>query len=89
MASLELFGTRLIVGPAEPPPPGNENRHLLPDWMTPAEAIQWVRRRKGRLSRELADDARLWACPEHRRTWEATLGIEAMVLRRGPGVREG
>lgn len=85
----EFFGTRCIAGEAvTPPTPDNENLPLLTedDWMTPAEVLQWARRRKERLIRKLADDARLWNCPEHRRTWNATLGIEQITRRQCYGV---
>lgn len=70
-----------------PPEPANENLRLLPDWMTPAEVMQWVRREKERLSREVADNPRLWNCPEHRRMWDMTLAIEQLTLRQCYDVR--
>lgn len=61
--------------------PDNENLPLLLDCpMTPAEVVQWARRTKQRLSRKLAADPALWACPEHWRTWNATDGIEKLTL---------
>ncbi len=68
----------------------NENLELLEGCpLTPAEVLQWVRREKERLSRNLAADARLWACPEHQRTWNATLGIEQVTLRQCFGIIDG
>jgi hypothetical protein len=82
--------TRLLTGDAvTPPEPANENLPLLPDWMTPAEAMQWVRQEKIRLSRKVDDDPQLWSCPEHRRDWDVTLAIEQMALRRYYGVQQG
>jgi hypothetical protein len=89
MESIHYFGVRLITGEVTPPTPDNENLRLLPAWMTPAELMQWVRQEKQRLSRELAMDASLWTCPEHRRTWDATIGIEKLALWQCYGVREG
>ena len=87
MESVDYFGVRLIAGEATPPPPDNENLELLAGCgMTPAEVMQWARQRKQRLCRELAMDARLWTCPEHRRTWNATLGIEKLTLWQCYGV---
>lgn len=87
MSGIEIFGVRIIIGEANPPP-DNENLRLLPDWMTPAELLQWVRQEKDRLSRELAADASLWVCPEHRREWDSTLGIEKLALWQCYGVRD-
>ena len=89
MVSLTLFGTRILSGEANPPEPANENLLLLAGSnMTPAEAMQSARRRKQRLCKELANDARLFSCPEHRRTWNATLGIEKLVLSQCYGIRD-
>lgn len=88
MDTLNLFGTCISVGDAAPPPtPDNENLELLADCkLTPAEVMQWARRRKERLSREVARDAGLWNCPEHRRDWEVTLGIEKLTLWKCYGI---
>lgn len=72
---------------ADPPQADNDNLRVLSEWMTPAEVLQWVRREKVRLCREVASDPRLWFCPEHRRTWNARLGIEAIVIRQYYGGR--
>ena len=88
MESLDCLGVRLIVGETAPPTPGNDNWGVCSDWQTPAEVMQWLRQRKGRLSRELAADARLWACPEHRLTRTITLAIEKCALWHHYGVRE-
>jgi hypothetical protein len=88
MASCDFFGARFSTGEANlPPKPDNENLPLLEgSVLTPAEALQWARRRKQRLCRELAKDARLWHCPEHRRTWNATIGIEKLTLWQCYGI---
>ena len=62
------------------PAPNNDNWRLMPDWMTPAEFMQWVRQQKERLRRELATDFRLRHCPEHRKTWDITLAMEQCGL---------
>jgi hypothetical protein len=69
------------------PTPANENLQLLLNCpLTPAEIMQWARRRKTRLSRELDADPRLWTCPEHRRDWNATVGIEKLTLWQCYGI---
>jgi hypothetical protein len=87
MASLEYFRVRLIAGEASQTPPDNDNLELMPGCpLTPAELMQWARRERKRLSRELATDASLWACPKHRRTWDETLAIEKLTLWHCYGV---
>lgn len=82
MAKLRLRGVTMLSGDLPARAACNENQRLLPDWMTPAELFQWISQEKLRLSREVAADASLWACPEHRREWDATLGIEQIALRQ-------
>lgn len=72
---------------AEPPPANNDNWGVASSWQTPAEALQWVRRRKLRLCRELSADARLWACHEHRLTRTIALAMEKCVLWHDYGIR--
>jgi hypothetical protein len=87
MASLTLFGTRLIAGDMPPPTPDNENLPLMDGCkLTPAEVLQWARREKRRLSRELARDPRLWTCPKHRRQWNEMQGAEKMTLWQCYGI---
>ena len=90
MATWEYGGARIAIGDSGPPPePDNENLELMADCsLTPAEVLQWVRRRKRRLCRELAMDSRLWHCPEHRRDWNASLGIEKLTLSQCYGIRD-
>ena len=90
MHSWTLFGTRLIVGEAIPPlKADNDNLELMKNCkLTPAEVLQWVQRRKRRLCRELATDPRLWNCPEHRRDWNVSLGIEELTLSQCYGIRD-
>lgn len=88
MDSLSIFGTRVITGGTNAPPkPPNDNWRLMPDWRTPAEFLQRVRREKDRLRRELAADARLLTCPEHRRTWSIRLAMEKCCLWHYYGIR--
>jgi hypothetical protein len=54
----------------------NDNWRLFDDWITPAEFMQWVRRRKEGLRRELAADFRLRSCPENRLTWDIAEAME-------------
>jgi hypothetical protein len=90
MNSLDVLGLRFTVGQSQPlSPPGNDNRRLKPDWMTPEELMQWVRQEKERLSRAVAKDARLWSCPKHRREWDMTIAIEKLTLRQCYGVLDG
>jgi hypothetical protein len=79
---------RFVTGEAFiTPTPDNENLLLLAGCVwTPAEVMQWVRQEKRRLSRKLAANPRLWTCPEHRRTWNATIGIEKLTLWQCYGI---
>jgi hypothetical protein len=88
MALTEQYLPRYLTAEAfTVPQPDNENLQLLAGcaW-TPAEVMQWVRTEKRRLSRELAANPRLWTCPEHRRTWNATIGIEKLTLWQCYGI---
>lgn len=79
---------RFLTGEAfTTPTADNENFPLLLNCpLTPAELMQWVRRERRRLSCQLAADHRLWTCPEHRRTWNATIGIEKLTLWQCYGI---
>jgi hypothetical protein len=69
------------------PEPDNENLELLGDfYMTPAELMQWAKRRKRRICRDLVADALLWRCPEIWRDWHNTRGIEQLLLRQCWGI---
>jgi hypothetical protein len=84
----ECFGLRLLAGEAvSPPTPNNDNWRMMPDWRTPAEALQKIRRWKEQIGRDLAADDRLWACPEHRLTRKITLAMERCALWHFYGVR--
>lgn len=81
MHSLDLFGTRFIAAvPIRPPKPDNDNWRLMPEWWTPAEFLQRVRREKERLRRELLADHRLLSCPNYRRTLSIRLAMEKCCL---------
>ncbi len=63
------------------PEPDNDNLELLGDSVrTPAEWMQWAKRRKRRICRDLLADAQLWTCPEIWRDWHNTRGIEKLLL---------
>jgi hypothetical protein len=88
MKPCNVFDTILITGDDNPPPrPDNDNWHLMHDWRTPAEFLQWVRRRKERLRREVEADERLLACPEHRLTRDVATAMEKCCLWHYFGVR--
>jgi hypothetical protein len=75
MEPCDIFGNRFRTGEANPPPkPDNDNWRLTDK--TPAEFMQWVRRRQERLRREMVADERLLACPEHRLTLDIALAME-------------
>jgi hypothetical protein len=83
-----LFGTRFITGDANPPPmPANSNGRLMEDWMTPAELLQWVRRTREEMRRELEADFSLRHCPKHRQDWESLHALERCTLWHYYGVR--
>lgn len=83
MDSAEYLGTRVIAGEGlTPPVPDNDNWRLLPDWMTPAEFLQWLRREKERMRRQLKADFRLRSCPKHRRDWEVLIAVESCAAQR-------
>jgi hypothetical protein len=88
MASVNIFGIRITMENLVAPTPDNDNLELMTGCvLTPAEVRQWAKRRRQRLSRALAKNPQLWNCPEHRRTWNATLGIEKLVLSQCYGIR--
>ena len=81
MGTLEILGTVFAAGEGfTPAKHDNENLRLLSDWMTPAEAMQWIRQRKERLKRKLAADFTLRSDPEFRQDWEIAIGLERCVL---------
>jgi hypothetical protein len=88
MDALIFFGTGFIAGDANPlRKPDNDNWRLMPEWRTPAEFLQRVRREKERLRRELLADVRLLTCPTHRRTWSIRLAMEKCCLWHYYGLR--
>lgn len=88
METVTFFGTRFVGGAAPLPTHDNDNWKLKEDWMTPAELLQWVRRTREEMRRELAADFSLRACPKHRRTWESLAAIERCALWHYYGERE-
>lgn len=76
MPSLDLHGTKLILEAWPQPAHANDNAGVKPDWMTPAELMQWVQRTRDEMRRELAADFTLRTCPTHRRHWQALEEIE-------------
>ena len=77
MDCLTLFGTCVIVGGQNPfPSPGNDNWRLMSNWKTPAEFMQWLKRTREEIRRELAADFRLRNCPMHRQHWETLVAME-------------
>jgi hypothetical protein len=88
MTSLELFGTCCIVGEGSiPPAHDNDNWRLMPDWRTPAEFMQWIRRDKERLRRKLAADFTLRSNPQYRLDWDILIAMEKCALWHCYGVR--
>jgi hypothetical protein len=88
MDTLTLFGTRPIAGDIGPlPKPDNDNWRLMADWKTPAEFLQWLRRTRAEMRRELAADFSLRNCPTHRRHWETLDAMEKCCLWHYYGVR--
>lgn len=88
MGHQDFLGTRCLVGEAvSPPPADNDNWRMMPEWRTPAEALQKIRRWKEQIWQELAADDRLWACPEHRLTRKITFAMERCALWHFYGVR--
>lgn len=89
MESLELFGTEItITDELRQPQPENDNGGVAAEWQTPAEALQWVRRRKHRLCRELASDASLWTCTDHRLTRTIAIAMEKCARWQYYGERD-
>lgn len=62
------------------PSPANENLRVKSDWMTPAEALQTVRRIKRRLQRENLEDRVLFMSAHKRRVWDEVLVCEQCLL---------
>lgn len=69
------------------PQAANENLRLKADWMTPAELMQFIRREKDLLARELAADPSLLIDPKHRLWRVETTALEACALWHLYGVR--
>jgi hypothetical protein len=89
MESCDVFGTRFITGgPDKMPPHNNDNMRLMEPWMTPAELLQWVRRTREEMRRELAADFSLRTCPTHRRHWDNLEAMEKCCLWHYYGARE-
>lgn len=79
--------TGIDYGSDAPPKPDNENRRLFSADTTLEECMQWIRREKMRLAREVNADPRLMTCPEHQLTWRITLAMERCALWHYYGVR--
>jgi hypothetical protein len=62
------------------PSPANENLVVKPDWQTPAEALQLVRRWKERSLREHQERRALWHCSAARLDWEIARALERCLL---------
>lgn len=62
------------------PSPANENLRLKSLWITPAEALQSVRRIKQRLQRENLHGNALFMSAHKRRVWDETLICEQCLL---------
>ncbi len=77
-----LTGDAAIV-----PAAANTNWRIKPDWMTPAEVMQVVRREKERLRRAVAADPGLVNSPKHRHEWAETLAFERCARWHLFGVR--
>ncbi len=81
MAILDCFRTRIKAGDGwRPPQHDNDNWRLMREWVTPAEFMQWLRRTREEMRRELAADFTLRSDPEHRKTWEELAAMERCCL---------
>jgi hypothetical protein len=90
MESWTLFGTRFITGETNPRiRPDNDNFGLKEDWVTPAEFMQWVKRTRDEMRRELQADPALWQSPKHRRQRTMLNAMEQYALWHYYRVREG
>jgi hypothetical protein len=75
------IGVSFLTGQAfTTPNPDNENLRMMEDWETPAELIQFIRREKDRLCRQLAVDPSLLGDPTHRLWRIETNAMEACAL---------
>jgi hypothetical protein len=87
MSVFFLFGTRFATDSAfMRPVPQNDNETLMPEWMTPAELFQWIRRTREEMRRELAADPNLLTSPTHRQNWQTLDVLESAARRRYCGV---
>lgn len=90
MASFELFGTRYLAGEDCPlPTPANHNGGIFSEGDTPAGALQFFRRVKERMRREIIADFRLRNDPDHRMLWESVRAAEQCLLWQHFREREG
>lgn len=69
------------------PSPANDNWPMCSDWMTPAEALQILRRMKARLQKQLEEDFTRRHNAEFRQDWEVLVGAEKCTLWHYYGVR--
>jgi hypothetical protein len=82
------IGIGFLTGEAFTTPTPDNNNWRLTSELTPAEFMQWVRREKQRLHRELLANPSLLTCPEHRRDLTVRLAMEKCALWHYYGVRE-
>lgn len=86
MVVCNMFGPQFGFGIADwNRIPDNENLRLLPDWMTPAELLQWIRQEREVMRKELAADFRLRSDPKHRNDWDNLEALERATLQQGHG----
>jgi len=84
MAWTEIYG--VCIGGGVPPTHDNDNDRLS-EHQTPAECLQWVRRTKDEMRKELAADFTLRRDPAWRRIWDNVVAFEKCCLWHHFGVR--
>ncbi|WP_152054184.1 hypothetical protein [Tautonia marina] len=81
MAPSKNTHLRILTGDELPeqPAPDNDDWEAKPDWMTPAELMQIIRREREVMRDEMREDPALITCPKHRHFRESLDGLEAFT----------
>lgn len=87
MVQFNFAGSTPVLIAVNPPEHDNDNRIIGPEWQTPAETIQAIRRARREMFLELLADFRLRHCPDHRRYWELAIEMEKCALWHYYGIR--
>jgi hypothetical protein len=88
METWTTYGTQTVIAATIIGKLDNDNWRLMAEGRTPAEFMQWLKRKREELRRELAADFSLRNCPTHLRHWETLDAMEKCCLWHYYGQRE-